>query len=238
MDKFHELLTKKLAGLPIWAWGLIGIAGVGAGYLVIRYQKKQQAATAATSSTATDPGSSVQNALSQPSTGYTDSTLVPYTGGSTDSTNPGASYFPETSVNGQTVPVIPAGYQAIYDAAGAIVGYEPIPPTAPTGTGGIVPPSQINGTGSNSPGSTFKGPTGVLHYVATGGETLSQIASKFHLSGWNAVYGIPDNQRLFGKLNSSQAAQYKPASGQTITLPSSAVVNSSGPSTPESRRLR
>lgn len=234
MDKFHELLTKKIGGLPVWAWGLIGIAGVGAGYLVIRYQQKQQAATAATSSTATDPGSSVVNATTQPTVAEPGSSLVPYTGGSTDSAT-GASYFPETSVNGQTVPVIPAGYQPIYDTTGALVGYEPIPPG---GTTGIVPPSQINGTGSSSPGSTFKGPTGVLHYVATGGETLSQIASKFHLSGWNAVYGIPDNQRLFGKLNSSQAAQYKPALGQSITLPSSAVVNSSGPSTPESRRLR
>jgi len=34
--KFEEVLTKKIANLPVWAWGLVGIAGIGVGYLIIR----------------------------------------------------------------------------------------------------------------------------------------------------------------------------------------------------------
>ncbi len=90
-------------------------------------------------------------------------------------------------------------------------------PTGPTGTIGPIGPT---GT-SPKPGQTFKGPTGVLHYVATGNQTLSQIASQFSSGTWNSIYAIPDNQKLFGALNATAAANYKPPSGMVITLPGS-----------------
>lgn len=72
---------------------------------------------------------------------------------------------------------------------------------------------------SHAIGSTFLGPTGVKHYVSTGSQTLSQIASSFGLASWNSIYAIPDNQKLFGKLSANQAKTYKPHANQVITLP-------------------
>lgn len=88
-------------------------------------------------------------------------------------------------------------------------------PTGTTGTTATPPP-----TSGHQPGSTFLGPTGVEHYVATGSETLTQIAKKFNLkNSWNAIYAIPDNQKLFGKMDHTAAAKYSPANGLVITLP-------------------
>ena len=33
--KIAEFLTKDIGGIPVWAWGLIGVAGVGIGYLFV-----------------------------------------------------------------------------------------------------------------------------------------------------------------------------------------------------------
>jgi hypothetical protein len=72
------------------------------------------------------------------------------------------------------------------------------------------------------PGSSFRGPSGVIHYVTMGGETLTQIAQKFNAGSWNNIYAIPDNQKLFGKLSTNQLRTYKPPSGLVITLPGNA----------------
>lgn len=74
-------------------------------------------------------------------------------------------------------------------------------------------------------GTLFKGPTGVEHYVANGNETLSQIAAKLGTGSWNSIYAIPNNQLLFGKMNSVDAAKYKPPAGTQITVPGSATLN-------------
>jgi len=201
-----EFLTKKYAGLPGWAWLLIGAAGIGAGVLLIRWQQGKTGAASLTATTTPDLTTGNQSGdESNPATGTVGSNGV--------IDNP----FPETNVNGQQVPIIPPGYQAVYDQNGNIVGYEPIPPTStpippPTSTPTPTGPGRL-------PGQTFSGPSGVLHYVTTGSETLSQIAQKFGLQSWNSVYAIPDNQKLFGKLDSKQAASYTPKANQTITLP-------------------
>lgn len=118
------------------------------------------------------------------------------------------------------VPIIPSGYGSVYNpTTGVLEGYQPITPSQPTGN----PPLQ----GGNPPvsgqvptqGSTFFGPSGVRHYVATGNESLSDIAKKYGLSSWNSIYAIPQNQKAFGALNSKQAAAYRPPPGAIVTLP-------------------
>lgn len=90
--------------------------------------------------------------------------------------------------------------------------------TAPTGS--TPPTTTPPSTTGHQPGSTFLGPTGVEHYVATGSETLTQIAQKFNLkNSWNAIYAIPDNQKLFGKMDHTHAAKFSPQNGLVITLP-------------------
>jgi hypothetical protein len=72
----------------------------------------------------------------------------------------------------------------------------------------------------HAPGTTFVNPaSGVKHYVATGTQTLRQIASQFNAGTWNGIYSIPDNQTILGKMNASHAAVYVPKAGTVITLP-------------------
>jgi hypothetical protein len=75
-------------------------------------------------------------------------------------------------------------------------------------------------------GSTFTA-NGILHYVATGNETLSAIAAKFKLQSWNSIYAIPQNQHAFngGKpMNATDARKYIPKSGDIVVLPKNASV--------------
>lgn len=114
-----ELLTKKYAGLPGWAWLAIGVAGVGAGILLIRYQQSKNAASTPAALTATtSPDLTTGNASGNETNSETGSV-----GGNGIINNP----FPETNVNGQAIPIIPPGYQAVYDENGNIIGFEPIP---------------------------------------------------------------------------------------------------------------
>lgn len=201
-----ELLTKTYAGLPVWAWLLIGAAGVGAGIILIKWQQKGSSTPAALTAQST-PDLTTGNAAGQesnPSQGAVGNNGV--------INNP----FPEATVNGQQVPIIPPGYQAVFDENGNIIGFEPI--TLP-----INPPSGGGGSG-NPPGSTFRGPTGVLHYVSTGSSNLTQLAQRFYLKSWNSIYSIPDNQKLFGQLDAHHAAIFTPPAGQIITLPGDAVI--------------
>lgn len=100
---------------------------------------------------------------------------------------------------------------------------QPTPVTLPTPT----PTTTSNpttttsgGSSSHNPGTTFLGPTGVKHYVATGSQTLSQIANHFGLSGaWNAIYSIPDNQKVIGKKNAATLRNYTPRAGTVLSLP-------------------
>lgn len=107
---------------------------------------------------------------------------------------------------------LPYAVEGLVPAGGTVGtgGTTIIPPTG--GPTGIFPPN------THQPGTVFTGPTGVKHYVTTGNETLDQIGNKFGV-GWNGIYAIPDNQKLFGKLNASQAKTYKPAALQIITVP-------------------
>jgi hypothetical protein len=116
------------------------------------------------------------------------------------------------TVGPNQTPVLPQGYNPIFDPSGNLVGYGPSTPTPSTNVIVSSKPTQYLG-------GAFLGPSGVNHYTATGNQTLSQIASQFGLTSWNSIYAIPANQQLFGNLNSTQAANYKPTAGTTITLP-------------------
>lgn len=165
-----EFLTKKVGGLPVWAWALIGVAGVGAGYLLIRYQQKKSNTTSAlTAQNSADltTGNASGNETN-PSTGQVGSNGI--------IDNP----FPETNVNGQNVPIIPPGYQAVYDSNGNIVGWEPITvnptPAPPPPTGGPPPPPTINR------------PTGIFHSIP---RTLPPGPPPYSPSGYPTDQPVP-----------------------------------------------
>jgi hypothetical protein len=114
---------------------------------------------------------------------------------------------------------LPYAVEGLVPSGGLAGGTGVQGPPGATGTVGPIGPTGPAGTSSPAPGSTFKGPTGVLHYVTTGNETLRDIATKFGAGTWNSIYAIPDNQKLFGAMSSATAAGYKPPSGMVITLP-------------------
>lgn len=113
--------------------------------------------------------------------------------------------------------------------------------TPSTGTTTTTSPSgstSSNGSSSSSSGSSsshangtsFSGPTGVPHYVANGTQTLAQIASKFGLSGsWNALYSIPDNQKIIGKKSATTLRTYVPKAGTVLSLPQGTKTGGGGP---------
>jgi hypothetical protein len=100
--KGENFLTKQTAGLPNWAWGVVILLGVGIGYFVI---KSKNAPTTSPSTTSNVVGQ--EQAADQAPINAT------------------AGYFPTTSVNGQTVPVVPSDYQGIYNPNGDLIGYQP-----------------------------------------------------------------------------------------------------------------
>jgi len=122
-----EFLAKKFGGLPVWAWALIGAAGIGAGYLLIRWQGKKTPASLTPANSADLTTGNASGNETNSATGTVGANGV--------IDNP----FPESNVNGQQIPIVPPGYQAVYDPNGNIVGWEPIP-TNPTPT----PPTTVN----------------------------------------------------------------------------------------------
>lgn len=82
---------------------------------------------------------------------------------------------------------------------------------------------------SNYPqGSVFTNiGSGVLHYVTTGSQTLSQIAQQFGLQSWNSIYAIPENQQMLGRMSASTARGYTPAAGMNLVLPGGILPSSS-----------
>lgn len=206
-----ELLTKKYAGLPGWAWLLIGVAGIGAGVLLIRYQKSKTPTTAAGLTPATTPDLTTGNASgteSNPTTGEVGSNGI--------IDNP----FPETNVGGNQIPIIPPGYQAIYDQNGNIIGFEPIP-TPPTST----PPTPTPGLEGIIRSSTGQGydktnPEGIPFRTSPGGAESSKVpfGATVQITG-KAISGPPNAK--------GGSTQWYPASysGQTGFISSADFLN-------------
>lgn len=68
---------------------------------------------------------------------------------------------------------------------------------------------------------TGRGPGDINYYKSTGNQTLGQIANALggRSATWNDIYAIPDNQKLFGKMDYKHARGYKPKKGELITIP-------------------
>lgn len=99
---------------PVWGWLLIGVAGVGVGYFII---KRQQGIPTGTQASDTTAGTVAADSTGlQPSNGVV---------------GPGDP-FPQVPVGQGTVPVIPPGYHGVYDSNGNLVAWEPDQPTPPT----------------------------------------------------------------------------------------------------------
>ena len=163
---FHEILTKKYAGLPGWAWLLVGVAGVGIGYYFIHKQSSSTASAPATLTAASTP----------------DLTTANTTSGTVGNNGTINNPFPETSVNGNQVPIIPPGYQAIYDNNGNIVGYEPIPPSNTSTPGN-------NGSGNAGSGSSL------LRYIVTkAGASLE--TTPHDIGGGKNLLSLPSGAQL------------------------------------------
>lgn len=101
------------------------------------------------------------------------------------------------------------------------------------GTGGtpappVPPPTAAPVNMANQPnGGVYENiNSGVMHYVATGSQTLSQIAAQFGLDSWNSIYAIPENQQILGRMSGSTARGYTPKAGLSIVLPGSSIPES------------
>lgn len=192
-----DFLSKDTAGLPNWAWLLIIGAGIAAAYIV---PKIFGSITGSGSTTSTDSGTPASNLglAVDPSTGlpYAVEGLVPsgaYAG-------QGGSGVDLTSLDNLMNEI----QQYLNQSGGTTPG---------TGSGGGSGPSR-------APGMIYQNPSsGVWHYISTGNQTLSQIASSLGLSSWNDLYAIPENQAAFGKLSAAQAANYKPQTGVYVVIP-------------------
>lgn len=194
---FKGFMAKDTAGLPNWAWVLVVGAGIAAAYFVPKFLNKGSTSTSQTADTA---GTSGLGIATDPTTGlpYAVEGLVPsgaYAGNSQGSQPP------------PPVPPVPNPVQPPPPVPQPQPQPQPPPPVPP-------PPAP-----QHKPGDIFLGPTGVLHYVATGNESLTDLAHRFNFVSWNSIYAIPDNQKYMGAMDAQHAAVYKPPSGMVITLP-------------------
>lgn len=153
--KIGEFMGKETAGLPNWAWVLVIVAGVAATIFLPKLIPGfggSGSSSSTTSGTTTDPNAgSASDTMGNyqpagPFAGYTGNAL------------------PGTTVNGQTVPILPAGYSYIYDANGNVVGIQsPTTTTAATGTG--------TGTGSTTGTTTGTGTGSGSGTASSGGSS-------------------------------------------------------------------
>lgn len=93
-----NFLTKETAGLPNWAWAIVIVLGIGIAYMVV---KKKAVATS------------------------TNDNIVGQSQASNQSANNAAGYFPTTTSNQNTVPVIPENTNPVYDTNGNLVAFQP-----------------------------------------------------------------------------------------------------------------
>lgn len=160
--------------LPLWGKFLIVIGLALAGYLGWKALQSGQGALPSIGGVAGAPGSSGSGA-----------------GGSN-------SVFP--AVNG--VPLLPAGLHPLFDSQGNLIGWQS---NGPSSQGGSVGGGGSGGSGSSgknpvkqpppptkppaggSPGKPVTTPKNKT-YTVVSGDTLSGIASRYHLPNWQELY--------------------------------------------------
>jgi hypothetical protein len=172
----ENFLTKKIADLPVWAWGLIGIAGIGVGYFII----KKPAIPTGTQASDTSAGNVLPD-----QTG-----LAP----SNAPVGPGDPFM-SVPVGQGTVPVLPNGYAPQYDINGNLVAYQASPPpplaTDPNLPGSLGNPLIPHGQWGNTPfqfGQT-KNVNGITYTIGPGGggRVWGVAGTKWALADWNKV---------------------------------------------------
>lgn len=207
-----NFITKKLAGLPVWAWGLVGIAGVGIGYFIIH--GKSSGIPTGTQSSDTSSGT-----VQADNTGLPPSNMP---------VGPGDPFM-SVPVGSGTVPVLPNGYQPIYDGNGNLTGYQapPPPPVAsnPNPPGGVGTPLIPVGQWGNTPirFGQKKVVNGITYTIGpgAGGRIWGVPGTGWNLADWNRVpIGTsPGEKVLLYQQQSSQTPFKRPGSQFDIILP-------------------
>lgn len=194
-----EFLKKEVGGLPVWAWGLVAIAGVGIAFFILK-KTNLAAPPAATNAVGQEVPSSQAVLQSEPGT------------------STAAQPFPETTVGSTgNVPVIPAGFTPQYDPSGTLIGFSAPPPSASNPPGEVTPgpgassnppPMQLPPTPSSSPNNTVTSGTPPSQPTTTytvkawpaKGSTLSGIAEIVYGPGrgslWPKIYAA--NRSIIG----------------------------------------
>lgn len=189
-----EFFLKKFGDLPVWAWGLIAAGGIGAGILLIRWQKGTPA-TAANLTAQSSPGD-----LTTGNTGAETNSASNTVGDNGIINNP----FPETNVNGQQIPILPPGYQPVTDGSGNIIGYAPTSTsTGTTPSGGFTATARTirSKTPVDSASSSRKS---VPFLSSPGGKALGSIPFGASVQQTAAVLSGPINTSANGNYSSSQ----------------------------------
>lgn len=167
-----EDALEEYKKLPMWGKIAAGGAIVATAGLAYYEHRKGQGAT-------------TSNAIGGALTGPSSATDTSGAGGN-------SSIFPMT--NG--VPILPPGYNPIYNpSSGTLEGYQqPPPPTPPTGGGTILPapvptPGPVRLPPQPSPRPVHPPAPKLKTYTVVKGDNLSEIAAKLHYQGgWQALY--------------------------------------------------
>jgi len=190
----ENFLTHKIADLPVWSWGLIGIAGIGVGYFIIKR----------TSSPAIPTGGATSDTAS--------GNVLPDNQGIAPSNQPVGPGDPFRSVPvwQGTVPVLPNGYSPIYDSNGNLTGYQ-APPPPPLAS----PPNSNGSLHTANPLIPYSITWGGKHYfpVAPGGVFNWSGVKYFIVSNTGGVIkGVPGATTLQQAQSSkNQIVLYAPA---------------------------
>lgn len=159
-----NFLKKDLGGLPVWAWGLIVVGGVGIGLFFLKGNNPITNLLGTGTSSGGQSGSSEAGDV----VGQSGNGTVPTTFNNPD------TGFAQTNVNGQSVPILPQGYQPITNSGGQVLAFGPVVPTANNGVGTT---SSTGGTTTKSAVTVKSGSLETTPHDTNGGKNLLTVPS-------------------------------------------------------------
>lgn len=201
-----NFLTNKIGDLPVWGWGLAGIAGVGIAFFVIKGRGI--------------PGIPGGSAASNPSSGTisADQAGLGYPQ-SAGQVTPGAP-FPTVPVGGGSAPVFPGpGYTPILDGAGNVVGWNP-----PGGLGNPQAPGAPPTPSPSPPGGGPLPPIGNTKTVIVRAKTTTGP-----WAAWDAKFPGPPVRKATNQASGVQT--FVPFGSSLTVLPTALNGGSNGVST-------
>src|SRR6185312_1226275 len=190
-----EFFLKKFGDLPVWAWALIAAGGIGAGILLIRWQKGTPA-TATNLTAQSSPGDLTTGNTTGQDTNPASNTV----GDNGIINNP----FPETNVNGQQIPILPPGYQPVTDSSGNIIGYAPTSSSSSTTPSGGFTATTLTIRQKTPVDSASSGKTSVPFLSSPGGKQIGSIPFGAAIQQTAAMLSGPINTSKSGQYSSSQ----------------------------------